>query len=123
MQILPAGSENVDENWRYIRPELGCALVNIGDTLVEWTGFVLRSALHRVVSAPGDQNSTTRISLAYLVRPARDESMRRLKGDGKVIPMLCEGEVEETGTVDEWATERAGQIVRGILRPMTIGGA
>lgn len=55
LQILPAGSEDANDNWRYIRPECGCALINLADTLVEWTGEVLRSSLYRVVTAPGTQ--------------------------------------------------------------------
>jgi isopenicillin N synthase-like dioxygenase len=119
LQILPAESENVDKNWRYIKPQPGCAVMNIGDTLVEWTGGVLRSSLHRVVTAPGMQSTSSRVSLAYLVRPARGQSMRRLQGDGKVIPVAAE---EDTRDVDEWAAERAGQIIRGVLKPRTTGG-
>lgn len=38
LQVLPAGSENVNENWRYIRPQQGCALINVADTLtgLDW---------------------------------------------------------------------------------------
>ncbi|KAF2785847.1 oxidoreductase [Melanomma pulvis-pyrius CBS 109.77] len=121
LQILPAGSENVHGNWRYIRPEPGCALVNIGDTLVEWTGGLLRSSLHRVVTAPGAQASVPRQSLAYLIRPDRNASMRRLEGSA-LIPRLKEGEQEETRSVSEWATWRAQQIMNGELKPQTRGG-
>jgi isopenicillin N synthase-like dioxygenase len=121
LQILPAGSENTHENWRYIRPELGCALINLGDTLVEWTGELLRSSLHRVVSAPGAQVSVPRRSLAYLVRPKRDALMRRLEG-GSLIPRLTDEEEEETRSVSEWAAWRAGQIMKGELKPQTRGG-
>jgi isopenicillin N synthase-like dioxygenase len=121
LQILPAGSENVNENWRYIQPKLGCALVNIGDTLVEWTGGVLRSSLHRVVDPPGQQGSVTRLSLAYLIRPELQGSMHRLKSDG-VIPPLAEGEEDESRSASEWAAWRAGQIIRGELKAQTTGG-
>ena len=36
LQLLPAGSENVDENWVYIRPDPGCAVINLGDAMVQW---------------------------------------------------------------------------------------
>ncbi|KAF2120377.1 oxidoreductase [Lophiotrema nucula] len=120
LQILPAGSSNVPENWQYIRPQPNCALINIGDTLVEWSGGVLRSSLHRVVAAPGKQAKVPRQSLAYLLRPERSGSMRRLKS--KVIPELDDGEEEEARTVDEWAAWRARQVMNGELKPETRGG-
>ncbi|KAL2811251.1 hypothetical protein BJX63DRAFT_444279 [Aspergillus granulosus] len=120
LQILPAGSENVAGNWRYIKPEPGCALVNIGDTLVEWTGGLLRSSLHRVVTTPGEQVSVPRRSVAYLVRPANSASMRRLRGG--LIPLVRGEEEEETRAVNEWATWRSRQIMLGHLKPQTRGG-
>lgn len=62
LQILPAGSENVDDNWRYVRPQPGCAIINIGDSLVELSGGILRSSLHRVASPPGEQAKEVRQS-------------------------------------------------------------
>ncbi|KAL2796247.1 hypothetical protein BJX66DRAFT_349993 [Aspergillus keveii] len=120
LQILPAGSENVMENWRYIRPEPGCAVVNVGDTLVEWTGGLLRSSLHRVITAPGKQVGVPRRSVAYLVRPANSTSMRRLRGG--VIPPVTEEDGEETRPVNEWAAWRSKQIMLGHLKPQTRGG-
>ncbi|KAE8360750.1 hypothetical protein BDV27DRAFT_167463 [Aspergillus caelatus] len=120
LQILPAGKENAMENWQYVRPEPGCALVNVGDTLVEWTGELLRSSLHRVMTAPGDQALVQRQSVAYLVRPAQKASMRRIRG-GK-IPPLSEGEEEEIRPVNEWAAWRSRQIILGHLKPQSRGG-
>jgi isopenicillin N synthase-like dioxygenase len=118
LQILPAGSENIYLNWRYIRPEPGCALVNLGDTLVGWTGGLLCSSLHRVVTAPGVQASVPRMSLAYLIRPDRNASIRRLEGSA-MIPSLKEGEDADTSSVSEWAAWRAQQIINGELKPQT----
>ena len=94
LQILPAGAENIDANWRYIKPEPGCALINLGDAMVQWSGGVLRSNMHRVATAPGKQAGCTRYSVAYFVRPAHTVSMRRVPG-GDVIPDPEEGEEEE----------------------------
>ena len=47
LQLLPAGSENIDANWAYIRPEPGRAVINLGDAMVQWSGGVLRSNVHR----------------------------------------------------------------------------
>jgi len=121
LQILPAGCENEEPNWRYIRPEPNCALINMGDTLVEMTGGVLRSSLHRVVTPPGEQAGVTRQSLAYLVRPDRNLTMRRLKSSG-VVPPPSEGDEEDTRLVDEWAAEMSKRIVVGQVKPKGKGG-
>ncbi|GKZ22391.1 hypothetical protein AbraIFM66951_011559 [Aspergillus brasiliensis] len=120
LQVLPAGCENIKENWRYIKPEPGCAVVNVGDMLVEWTGGLLRSSLHRVVTAPGDQAMMQRQSVAYLVRAKRTASLKRVKGG--IIPPLLPGEEDETRTVDEWSEWRSRQIMLGHLKPETRGG-
>lgn len=120
LQILPAAAENAPQNWRYIEPRQGCAIVNLGDTIVEWTGGLLRSSLHRVVRPPGRQAEVPRQSLAYLVRPARSMTMQRLRSP--VIPSMPPGEKDDTSSVSEWATIRASQIIRGELRPRTMGG-
>lgn len=120
LQVLPVGLENTNENWRYIRPQQGCAIINIGDTLTEWTGGALRSSLHRVVSPPGKQAQVPRQSLAYLVRAERNATVQRLK-EGDVIPRLKDGEAEDMRTVDSWAAWRAQQIMNGERKPQTRG--
>ena len=84
LQMLPAGSEDNSSNWRYICPESGFAIIKVGDTLVEWTGGVLRSSLHCGVTAPGKQIGIARQSFAYLVSAGHNGSIRRLRS--KVIP-------------------------------------
>ena len=120
LQILPAGSENVNSSWRYIRPQPGCAIINVGDSLVEWTGGLLCSALHRVGLPPGEQANVERRSVGYFHRPYRAGSMQRLKSS--VIPPLADGEVEEMRTVDEWTSWSASKIANGELKPQTKGG-
>jgi isopenicillin N synthase-like dioxygenase len=120
LQVLPAGNENVLGNWRYIRPRPGCAIINVGDTTVEWTGGLLRSSLHRVIRAPGEQGTVPRQSVAYLVRPCHSASMSRLRGG--IIPRLKEGESDETRPVSDWAVWRSKQIISGELKPQTRGG-
>lgn len=120
LQILPAGSDNINSNWRYIRPQPGCALINIGDSLVEWSGGVLRSSLHRVITPPGEQADFPRRSVGYLIRPPHDGSMGRLSS--AAIPPLSEDEEKETRSVDEWALWKMKQIVNGERKPQTTGG-
>ena len=121
LQILPPGAENIDENWRYVKPEPGCALINLGDAMVQWSGGVLRSNMHRVATAPGQQAGCTRYSVAYLVRPAATVSMRRVAG-GDVIPDCEEGEEDDAICARDWETMRAAQIARGEGKPKSTGG-
>ena len=44
------------DSWRYVRPEPGHAIVNLGVSMVQWTGGVLRSNMHRVVPLAGAQS-------------------------------------------------------------------
>ena len=121
LQILPAGAENIDANWRYIRPEPGCALINLGDAMVQWSGGILRSNMHRVATAPGQQAGCTRYSVAYLVRPASTVSMQRV-GGGDVIPDPEEGEEDEDICAQDWEKMRAAQIMTGENKPKSMGG-
>jgi len=62
--------------------------------MVQWSGGILGSNMHRVATAPGQQAGWTRYSLAYLVRPESNVSMRRLAGS-EFIPDPDEGEEDE----------------------------
>ncbi|KJZ72349.1 hypothetical protein HIM_08275 [Hirsutella minnesotensis 3608] len=121
MQILPMGEERTGDKWLYVQPAPGHVIINFGDTLVEWTGGLLRTSLHRVVAAPGPQSSVIRRSVAYLQRPRASASMRRLVG-GR-IPLIQEAE-DDWGDVpvDDWAASRVRQIILGQLKPETRGG-
>ncbi|KAE8306302.1 hypothetical protein BDV41DRAFT_570053 [Aspergillus transmontanensis] len=114
LQVLPPGAANVHENWQFIRPEPGCAVVNVADTLEQRTGGLLRSSLHRVVTAPGAQAMVPRRSVAYLLRPRHDASLARFVGG--IVPSLKPGEENETRSVDEWNEWRSRQIMKGQLK-------
>jgi len=118
LQILPAGGNQ--STWLYVRPQPGCAIINIGDSLVEYTGGILRSAVHRVVGAPGEQANAIRQSLALPLRSAHDGFMKRLSSS--VIPPLSEEEQrEEVLSVDEWTRWKIQKIMDGEY-PRTKGG-
>ena len=121
LQILPPGSENVESNWVYVRPEPGCAVVNLGDSMAQWTGGLLRSNIHRVATPPGQQASCTRYSLAYFVRPEAAASMRRLEG-GDIIPRATDGEQEDIPCQQEWEKMRVAEIMAGNSLPKSMGG-
>jgi isopenicillin N synthase-like dioxygenase len=115
LQVLPRELENIDANWKYVRPKPGCSLVNLGDSMVAWTGGLLQSPLHRVRTAPGEQASYTRHSLAYLIRPEYGASMQRLRGG--ITPLLAQGEEEQALCVLDWEAMRAKQIMDGKNNP------
>ena len=122
LQILPPGLEATDENWRYVRPEPGCAVLNIGDAMVEWSGGVLRSNLHRVYFAPGAQAEFERYSLALAIRPECDASMKRLVIPGSFIPPLEEGEEDLDCDANEWGTKKAIALMSGRDAARSRGG-
>ncbi|MCJ1283109.1 hypothetical protein MMC26_002436 [Xylographa opegraphella] len=121
LQILPSGSDNAEENWRYVQPRPGCVLVNLGDAMVQWSGGILRSNLHRVATPPGRQAECERFSLAYLTRPESSASMQRLES-GSVIPRLANGEEKETLNVKDWESSRAALYMVGKMVPQSTGG-
>ncbi|KAL6720889.1 hypothetical protein ACLMJK_002814 [Lecanora helva] len=121
LQILPPGLEYTEDNWAYIRPKPGCAIINLGDSMVQWSGGVLRSNIHRVATAPGRQAESPRYSLAYFLRPEATASMRRLHGDGVIQPFV-DGEGEDDVSAKDWEKVRALEIVSGNGVPRSSGG-
>ena len=90
-----------------MRPLPGHAVVNIGDALVKFTNGLLRSCLHRVTFAPGEQAVLTRYSVAYFERPGDEVLLRGLEGSD-VLPPMLKGEVLSS---KEWI-ERKGRSIR-----------
>ncbi|KAI0839589.1 oxidoreductase [Hypoxylon sp. FL0890] len=107
LQILAPGKSPEDENaWLWVRPQPGCLIVNLGDAMVQWTGGLLRSNTHRIYHAPGEQRFLDRYSLALLVRPESEASMKRLIGEGE------DGE-DDNLTAWEWEVKKAMALVTG----------
>jgi isopenicillin N synthase-like dioxygenase len=65
--------------WVYVRPVPGSCVVNLGDAMVKFTAGLLRSNIHRVVPAVG-QEGHTRNSLVFFSRPEDSVVLRRLEG-------------------------------------------
>ena len=122
LQILPPGSDPIDEAaWRYIRPEPNCAIINLGDTLVEWSGGILRSNMHRVTYAPGSQAEFSRYSIAYLVRGNKSVRMKRLRSER--IPSAAEdGEVEMDVSCEDWEVSKNKALTAGADCARSRGG-
>ncbi|CZR59440.1 related to gibberellin 20-oxidase [Phialocephala subalpina] len=119
--LLPNKDPKDDAGWVYVKPEPGCAIVNLGDAMVEWSGGILRSNMHRVTFAPGEQGKVPRYSLAYLVRPFGDASMKRLAGGGSLIPEAEEGEDNEMNARD-WEVYKAIGVRSGRVNASSRGG-
>ncbi|KAI1137439.1 oxidoreductase [Hypoxylon sp. FL0543] len=116
LQILAPGKPPEDENaWLWVRPRPGCLIVNLGDAMVQWTGGLLRSNTHRIYHAPGEQRFVDRYSLALLVRPESEASMKRLVGEGE------DGE-DGNLTAWEWEVKKAMALVRGDAAVQSKGG-
>ncbi|KAF2431544.1 Clavaminate synthase-like protein [Tothia fuscella] len=87
--------ENGDgEKWVYVRPLPGHAIINLGDAMVKFSGGILRSDIHRVVSPPGAQAGTTRFSLVYFSRPEDKVMLGALK-ESPLIAQSAGDEPEE----------------------------
>ena len=84
--------------WKYVKPVEGCALINLGDALVQLLGKRVYSGLHRVMGPPGEQASCSRHSVVYFARPEGNVPLKSLidQDDGK-----------EVLTADEWIKQRA----------------
>ncbi|RYP08958.1 hypothetical protein DL764_001569 [Monosporascus ibericus] len=117
LQILTPGKSATDETaWRWVRPQPGCLIVNLGDAMVQWTGGILRSNVHRINYAPGQQRYVDRYSLAILVRPERNASMMKRTG-GEI------GDMEDNGlTAWEWEVKKAMSLARGAAVAQSKGG-
>ena len=118
LQVLPPGCDNEEQNWAYIKPEEGCAVVNMGDAMAEWSGNILRSDMHRVVSAPGTQGDDVKMSIAYLVRPRKDALMAPLEY-GNIIPRA---QAFKAPTALEWERIKSEAIISGSDVPRSKGG-
>ena len=67
LQALLPGSDD----WSFIPPREGHAVVNVGDSLRFLSGGVLTSSLHRVVP-PADSAAKDKFSVIYFLRPEFD---------------------------------------------------
>lgn len=105
--------------WAYVRPLPGHAVINLADALVKFSGGILRSNIHRVASPPGAQSGEERYSLVYFMRPGDNVNLKRLQGG--IIPPLKEGVVEEDVSAKQWIIDKAvaGTKKQGEVGAMT----
>lgn len=60
-----------EEEWYFIAPKPGHAVVNVGDSLRFISGGVLESSLHRIIPHK-DERGRHKYSIVYLLRPEMD---------------------------------------------------
>ena len=101
LQVLLPGTQE----WVYVKPRPGHAIVNLGDAMVKFSAGLLRSNLHRVVSPPGAQAELVRHSLVYFCRPEHDVTLRRLKG-GDIDLVEGTADDDEGVTAQDWLKRR-----------------
>ncbi|CAJ2512501.1 Uu.00g055160.m01.CDS01 [Anthostomella pinea] len=99
---LSDGQPDVAGEWLWVKPQKGCAIINLGDAAVKFTNGVLCSGRHRVIPSPGAQGRWPRYSIVYFVRPEDQCVMRQLRGGG--IP---DGPEEEAITARDWIFRQA----------------
>lgn len=66
--------------WQYVTPRHGFAVMNVGDTLMMASRDRLRSALHRVYPMGGTMKDH-RYSTAYFLRPSDSATLKDLEGN------------------------------------------
>ena len=106
LQVLPPNSNE----WSYVKPLRGHAVINLGDAMVKLTAGILRSNIHRVVNPPGQQASHTRMSLVYFARPADEVILRAMDGSTLIDERKRQDPEkldEEEITSKEWILRRA----------------
>jgi isopenicillin N synthase-like dioxygenase len=106
LQVLPPNSNE----WSYVKPLRGHAVINLGDAMVKFSAGILRSNIHRVVNPPGQQENHTRMSLVYFARPADDVILKPLDGSSLIDEsrrQKPEKLDEEEITSKEWILRRA----------------
>jgi isopenicillin N synthase-like dioxygenase len=82
--------------------------------------------MHRVTYAPGDQAEVTRYSIAYLVRPSGDASMKRLAPpaypSSLIPPITGDEEADNEMNAREWEAHKAVAIRTGKDNARSRGG-
>lgn len=91
-----------EDSWLWVRPEAGHMIVNLGDAMPILTNGVLKSGLHRVVTAYGEQAKFDRMSVLFTGRPNWEVLMEPLKSSK--IPALTAEQAENRHVVSckEW---------------------
>jgi isopenicillin N synthase-like dioxygenase len=97
-----------EDQWRWVKPVPGTAIVNVGSQLEILTNKALTSGLHRVVRAPGEQLKFDRYSVLVGTRAANNFSMKPLQSP-QISPVLDEATAKiATMTSGQWGSLNVG---------------
>ncbi|KAI0763141.1 Clavaminate synthase-like protein [Irpex lacteus] len=107
LQVLTPGSNE----YQYIKPLPGYVICNIGDALSIFSGGILHSNLHRVVTPPGDQAGYERWSLVYFSRPYDSVVLNALDKESTLIADVVARSADSTRwytgqTAKDWVARR-----------------
>jgi len=107
LQVFVPGAEE----WQYVKPIPGHAICNLGDAMAIFSGGILRSNLHRVVTPPGQQSTHYRYSLVFFSRPGNSVVLRALKDESRMVADAVSRAPDpskyDTGVTSfEWFTRR-----------------
>ncbi|KZT65771.1 Clavaminate synthase-like protein [Daedalea quercina L-15889] len=107
LQVLAPGTED----WMYIKPIPGHAICNVGDALNIFSGGLIRSNMHRVVSPPRAQAQYERYSLAFFTRPHDSVVLQPLVHASSAD--AAQTAQEDKGTAGEWLVRRLKYLRTG----------
>jgi len=116
----PAG-----ENWAYVTPLPGHAIINLGDALTKFSAGILHSNIHRVMAPPGLQARLPRYSLVYFSRPEDDVLLTPLRNESDQIEEAARRlglKDDEVLTSKEWV-HRMALGRRGVGKWLPSGGS
>lgn len=105
--IVDPESKSGSDQWLWVIPKPGMAIVNLGDAAVKMTNGVLCSGRHRVIPAPGVQGLLTRYSLVYFVRPMNRCVLKQIRGG-----QIPDGADEEEITANDWIMQQANRLLQ-----------
>jgi len=104
-----------EDGWRWVKPLPGYAIVNLGDAMQLLTNNVLKSGVHRVVKAPGEQAIYDKYSVLVVSRPADKTPMKAFKSPS--IPNDApEPANAEIMTCEQWGNDKVKAFVEVIIK-------
>ncbi|VDB84762.1 unnamed protein product [Peniophora sp. CBMAI 1063] len=99
-----------DGKWRYVKHIPNAVIINCGDFTEYLTGGYYRSAVHRVIKPPADQDGFRRLQCIYfqytadpvVLRPLMDSPVLQREGITKTL------ETDTPPTMEQWRKTRTG---------------
>lgn len=99
-----------DEDWLWVKPQRGTALINLGDAMEIFTNGLLHSGLHRVIRAAGEQAPFDKYSVLIGTRPRLDVVMKPF--ESPIIPKSWDGQLKEEMNSEQWGTYKIWDLKR-----------